>query len=181
MTHLSPELVAAYLDDDLPSETKRQVELHLASCGECREELAAVRRLERRHRRRWFPVLVSVAAAAAVLVMAVPRKAPSPSNTRTLRDAESSFETISPAASAEIDPGRLEFTWRSAGPRADYTITLQDSAGRVVWTSTGADTVAVLPDTVALGAGRTWFWVVDALAPDGGSRSTGLKRLRTRR
>src|SRR5262252_5090479 len=102
MTHLSPELVAAYLDDALPSETKRQAELHLASCGECREELAAVRRLQRSHRRRWFPVLVSVAAAAVVLVMAVPGKAPSPSNTRALRDDESPLETISPAASAEL-------------------------------------------------------------------------------
>jgi len=115
-----------------------------------------------------------------VLVVAVPGKVPAPSNTRTLRDAESPLEIISPASSAEIDPGRVELIWRSAGPRADYTVTLQDSAGRVVWTSTGVDTVAVLPDSVALGAGRTWFWVVDALRPDGQSRSTGLKRLRTR-
>jgi anti-sigma factor RsiW len=180
MTHLSPESVAAYLDDDLPSETKRQAELHLASCGECREELAAVRRLQRSHRRRWFPVLGALAAAAVVLVMAVPGNAPSPSNTRALRNTESPLETISPASSAAIDPGRVEFIWRSAGPRADYTVTLQDTTGRVVWTSTGADTVAVLPDTVALGAAQTWFWVVDALAPEGQSRSTGLKRLRTR-
>jgi anti-sigma factor RsiW len=180
MTHLSPESLAGYLDDDLPSEAKGQIELHLASCAECREELAGVRRLQRGHRRRWFPVLVPVAAAAVLLLIALPRQATTPSNIRAIPNAEPPLEIISPAPSATIAPGRITFTWRSAGSGADYTITLQEAAGRVVWTSTADDTTAVLPDSVALRPGLTWFWVVDALLPDGRSRSTGLKRLRTR-
>lgn len=179
MTHPSPEALAGYLDADLPGEEQRQVELHLASCAECREELAEVRRLQLGHRRRWLRVLVPAAAAAAVLLaIALPRQATTPSDIRTGPNLEPSLEVVSPVPSAEVASGPSRFIWRSAGPGASYTFTLQEADGRVVWTSTVADTVAVLPDSVAFSPGLTRFWFVDALLPDGRSRSTGVKRLR---
>jgi hypothetical protein len=180
MMHLSPEAVAGYLDDDLPGEEQRQVELHLASCPECRDELAELRRLQLGRRRHWVLVLVAAAAAAAVLLAIVlPRQAETPSDIRAGPSAEPPLAIVSPQPSDEIAPGPIAFTWRSAGPGASYTFTLQEADGRVVWTSRVADTVAVLPDSVALSPGLTWFWFVDALLPDGRSLSTGVKRLRT--
>ena len=169
MTHLSAEALAGYLDDGLPIDERGPVELHLASCAVCRDELTEIRRLQRlRHRRLWTPVLISAAAAAAVLLaVALPRRATTTSN-------------ISPAPSAEIASGRVTFVWRSAGPGASYTFTVQEADGRVVWTSPLADTVATLPDSLALAPGRTWFWFVDVLLPNGRSLSTGVQRLRTR-
>jgi anti-sigma factor RsiW len=181
MMHLSPGAVAGYLDDDLPGEEQRQVELHLAACAECRAELAEIRRLQLGRRRHWVMVLVAAAAAAAVLLaIALPRQAGSPSDIRAGPTAESPLAIVSPVPSAEIAPGPIAFTWRSAGAGASYTFTLQEANGRVVWTSRVADTVAVLPDSVALSPGLTWFWFVDALLPDGRSLSTGVRRLRTR-
>ena len=181
MTHLSPEALAGYLDADLPGEEQRQVELHLVSCTECREELAEVRRLQRRRRRPWMLALAPAAAAAVVLVaIALPRQATAPSGVRAGPSAELPLGIVSPAPSAEVAPGPVTFTWRNAGPGATYTLTLQAADGRVVWTSTMADTVAVLPDSVAFSPGLTWFWTVDALLADGRSRSTGVKRLSTR-
>jgi anti-sigma factor RsiW len=182
MMHLSPEALAGYLDDALPREEQGQVELHLATCTPCREELAEVRRLQlHRSRRRWAVVLLpTAAAAAALLVIGLPRPATTPSDIRARPAAEQPLAIVSPVSSAEIAPGPVKFTWGSAGPRASYTLTLQAADGRVVWTWTATDTVAVLPDSVALGPGLTWFWYVDAMLSDGRSRSTGLQRLRTR-
>ena len=180
MMHLSPGMLAGYLDDDLPGEEQSQVELHLASCAECRGELAEVRRLQLGRRRQWVMVLVPAAAAAAVLLaIALPRQAETPSDIRAGPTAEPPLAIVSPVPSDEIAPGPITFTWRSAGPGASYTFTLQEADGRVVWTSTVADTVAVLPDSVAFSPGLTWFWLVDALLPDGRSRSSGVQRLRT--
>jgi anti-sigma factor RsiW len=180
MMHLSPEAVAGYLDEDLPGEEQRQVELHLASCAECRDELAELRRLQLGRRRQWVMVLVAATAAAAVLLAIVlPRQAETPSDIRAGPTTEPTLAIVSPVPSAEIAPGPIAFTWRSAGLGASYTLTLQEADGRVAWTSRVADTVAVLPDSVALSPGLTWFWFVDALLPDGRSLSTGVRRLRT--
>jgi anti-sigma factor RsiW len=178
MTHLSPEVLSGYLDAGLSAEERRQAELHLASCGECREELAEVRQIQRRHRRRWMPALVGVAAAAAVLLtVALPSREPTPSEVRAGSKPELPLAVVSPPSSAGMAPGPITFTWRSAGPDASYAFTLQAADGRVIWTSTTADTVMVLPDSVTLHSGSIWFWAADALLADGRSRSTGIKRL----
>jgi hypothetical protein len=103
-----------------------------------------------------------------------------PSEVRAGPSTELPLEIVSPAPSDVVVSSPVTFTWRSAEPGASYTFTLQAADGRVVWTSTTADTVAVLPDSVALSPGQTWFWMVDAFLADGLSRSTGLKRLSTR-
>jgi anti-sigma factor ChrR (cupin superfamily) len=178
--HLSSEALAGYLDGDLAGEEQSQVELHLASCPECRDELAQIRRLQLRRRRKRALLLVPAAAAAAVLLSTtLLRQGAAPSDTRAGPSTDSLLEIVSPAPSAEIDRTPITFIWRSAGPGATYTLTLQEPDGRVVWTSTGVDTYAVAQDSLELSRGLTWFWSVDALLPDGRSRSTGVKRLRT--
>jgi len=181
MTHLSTEALAGYIDGALSSEERRKAELHLSSCAECREDVWEIRRLQLRRRPRWPMVLLPAAAAAAVLlVIGLPRQTTTPSEVRSGPDLEQRIGIVSPTPSAEIAPGLVTFIWRSAGGGASYVITLQESDGRVAWTSSIADTLAVLPDSVPLSAGRTWFWFVDAMLPDGRSLSTGVQRLRTR-
>jgi anti-sigma factor RsiW len=181
MTHILPEAVAGYLDDDLTREERRDVEMHLASCLECRQELVEVRQLQRaRHRRQWWPVLVPIAAAALIVVaLALPRPTPTPSDIRSAPDAEQRLGVVSPPPSTQVPPGPITFTWRSAGPSASYTLTLQEADGRVVWTTAVAETTAVLPHSLAPGPGRTLFWFVDALLPNGRLVSSGVHRLRT--
>ena len=180
MTHVTPEALAGYLDHDLPGEERNEVELHLASCAECRAELAEVRGLQRRHRRHWARFLVPAVAAATLVAIAWPRQTRVPSNIRAVAPVDAPIEIVAPLPSTEIAPQPIRFAWRSAGPGASYSLTLQEADGRIVWASTVADTVAVLPDSVALGSGQNFFWSVEALLPDGRTRSTGVKRVRTR-
>lgn len=182
MTHLSPEVLAAYLDDKLSREQRSQVEMHLASCDECRAELADINRLQRtRVQRQWLTVLVPAAVAAAlVLVVALPRERTKPSDIRSRPEVDDRLVIVSPVPSADIPPGPISFVWRSAGPGASYTITLQEADGHLVWTSSVGDTVVALPDSITLAPGSRWFWSVDALLPNGRSLSTGMQRL-TRR
>jgi len=182
MTHPSPELLAGYLDDTLPGHDKQEVELHLSACAECRAEVTEVRRLQvRRRRRQLAGVLVPLAAAAAVVLMLVtPRDAGPPTGLRSGSDGEQPLEIVSPAPTAEVVAGPVAFAWRSAGTGANYTITLQEGDGRIAWRFIVDDTVAVAPDSIVFAPGRTWFWSVDALLPDGQSRSTGVQRLRIR-
>jgi anti-sigma factor RsiW len=182
VTHLSPEALAGYLDDGLPRDERREAELHLAACAECREELVEGRRVERaQRRRRWAPVLLPATAAAAVLLAVVlPRQSTTPSDIRSGAEGDH-LSIVSPEPSHEVAPGTITFIWRSAGPGASYTLTLQEPDGRMVWSTAAADTLAILPDSIALAPGRTWFWFVDALLPNGPMLSTGVQRLRTAR
>jgi len=148
MTHVTPEALAGYLDHDLPGEERSQVELHLASCAECRAELAEVRGLQRRRRRQWVTFLVPAAAAAVLVAIALPRQTSVRSDTRAFAPVDAPLEIVAPLPSTEIAPRPIRFAWRSAGPGASYSLTLQEADGRIAWASTVADTVAILPDSV---------------------------------
>jgi anti-sigma factor RsiW len=109
--HLSPEALAGYLDQDLPDEEQTRVELHLASCTECRQELAEVRGLQLHRRRRWFLALVPAAAVAAALaVIVLPRQAPVPSEVRAGPSTELPLEIVSPAPSDVVVSSPVTFT-----------------------------------------------------------------------
>jgi anti-sigma factor RsiW len=178
MTHLSPEALAGYLDDDLSGMERGDAELHLATCAACRDELADVRRLQRRRgRRRWIVAAVPAAAAAALAGVFFRTSAPV-SPVRAGPAAEAPLGVVSPA-SLEVDSASIAFIWRSLGPRATYTFTLQQADGRVIASLPATDTVMTLPDSV-IGGGRIYFWFVDGMLPDGRSRSTAVHRLRTR-
>lgn len=179
--HLSPESLAGYLGNDLTRSERKQVELHLAACAECRDELAQVRGIEAGLRRRRVLALVPIAAAAAVvLAIVLPRQGPAPSALRIGPGTDLPLVLVSPGAEVQIASREVEFVWRSAGAAASYSFTLQEADGRVVWSTTTTDTVAALPDSVVMAPGGTWFWSVDALLPDGRSRSAGVQRLSTR-
>jgi hypothetical protein len=115
-----------------------------------------------------------------LLAVVLPPESSSPSGQRSGSEREQLLETISPAPTAEVAPGPVTFAWRSAGAGANYTLTLQEADGRIAWVSAVDDTVVLAPDSIVFAPGRTWFWSVDAVLPDGQSRSTGLQRLRTR-
>jgi len=177
---LSPELLAGYLDGELPDEERVRVEMHLADCHECRGELADIRRLQRRQRRQRMVLLFPAAAAAVLLVaIALPRERGIPSATRAAAPAETPLAVVSPVPDAEIASRQIRFIWRSAGNDASYTFTLQKADGSIVWTSSTTDTITALPDSIVLAARETWFWSVDALLPDGRSRATKATKFRT--
>ena len=184
--HLSSTQVADLLDEHLDPADRASVVTHLAACAECRHEVAelhgALSRVnERQPRSRWL-VVATLAAAAVVAFVAIPRLTTRPAThggtpAATRTDEPSSIEST--ARIGIVDPsdgGTLSaagFTWRSSGADASYSLSVQDTAGAVVWTKTVSDTSAALPATVKLEPGARYFWSVDARLADGSTSRSG--------
>lgn len=185
--HLSAAQVAAYLDRVLPAVERERVAAHLVWCSECRGEVRVVARALRRraHWTRWYVVGPAVAAAAATVVMVVGpplrRSAPAEPTVRTAPAAPAEgiprLPAVAPPAEATVPPDAVTFVWHAAGRDAHYRLTLTEPDGRLAWTNETSDTTLQVPRSIALARGRTYYWYVDALLPDGRSGSTGVRRL----
>lgn len=188
--HLSAAQVAAYLDRVLPAVARERVAAHLVACSECRGEVRAVARALRPRRwTRWYVVGPAVAAAAASVVIAVgPSLRRSVPAEPTVRGAPAApaegiprLPVVAPPADATVAPDAMTFVWHAAGRDAHYRLTLTEPDGRLAWTNETSDTTLQVPRSIALARGRTYYWYVDALLPDGRSASTGVRRLHTAR
>ena len=187
--HLTAEDVAAFLDRRIVPEARTDVEAHLADCRQCREEVAAVRRLLVGRPSGRPIMLVSIGlAAAAALAFAVLNVSRDPgSATARLRTpgitlpAESSQIAVrSPADGDTIGTGTTALLWSAVAGEPTYRLTLTDASGQPVWTTTTIDTSVTLPPNVVLQSRKTYFWYVDALRADGRAASTGVRRFTTR-
>lgn len=185
--HPTSEAIAAYLSEALPAPEREQFEAHLAECRLCRHEVTSARRLlaGQRSRPRWA---WTIPAAAAVLALIFIRPGlDAPVNRDLLRSAESTraaegpstIEALLPPDGSSVPPGAVRFVWRSAGPDLLYRLTLTDGSGKAIWSAETPDTSLVPGAAVHLEPGRTFFWVVDALGPDGRSRTTRNQRFTT--
>jgi hypothetical protein len=63
---------------------------------------------------------------------------------------------------------------------ATYRLVVTDEAGDVRWAASTSDTVVLLPDSVILVSGGTYFWYVDALGDGGTPATSGVRRLTVR-
>jgi hypothetical protein len=69
----------------------------------------------------------------------------------------------------------LRFVWSAVPGAESYRLTVSGEDARTVWSSSGTDTLAALPDSVTLRPNERYHWVADALLSDGSTRSTGLR------
>lgn len=191
--HLTAEAIAAYLDGTIGDLERKRVEAHAAECEECRREIVEVTGTLRRMRRTpnwrvWAPA----AAAAALIAFLVLR----PFWIETGQDSTSRFRgpesiagregrvdirVLAPADESTVSPADVAFIWHAGGAEASYQLTLTDAEGGVVWTLATTDTVASLPDTIALVHASLYHWYVDGLLEDGRQASSGVRSFTTRR
>lgn len=184
--HLSSAQVADLLDERLEPDDRDAVITHLAACADCRHEVAELHGAlavvgDRRPRRRWIAGLAIVAAAAVAFVAIPPRMI----SHRAARDDASETRNAEGAPLASVArigvvaPGEGDqlstagFVWKSVGGGSSYLLTVQDTAGSVVWTTTVTDTTAVPPPSAKLAPGARYFWSVDARLGDGSSSTSG--------
>jgi hypothetical protein len=188
--HLTAGQVAAMIDRRLrPAERSAAIE-HLSSCLECRHELAEMQHALKAFATDPRPVrrrsLFVAGIVAAVVVAAVPMVLLSshasvrPSSLVATRAGNVSavdgivpIGVIAPEEGAELAAKR-QVIWHPAGQGASYLVTLQDTAGVVIWSSSLTDTSATIPLGVRLVPSRRYFWSVDARLADGVSTSTGV-------
>ena len=150
---------------------------HLAGCGRCRRQLAALMALlgdpviarevarihdrPRRARRPLVAVAGLVAVAAMVLLMVYPRGRSVDSN--ATRDptitAVSAPSAIGPIGEVARPPSLI---WSRVDGATSYRATLFDSTGTVLFELQLADTTTVIPSTVELVPQRAYLWKVEA-------------------
>jgi hypothetical protein len=189
-THMTAERLAAFLDHQLSPAAEEEVVAHFAECAACRQEMTAMRQLLKGREKRipWYivtPMLVALAASIAFLM--VPRvgrvDSESPSSIRsgaiTSTDQVQPITMVSPTDDAMLDARHAMFAWRSIGAHATYLLTVQDSTGSALWSSTTEDTIVTLPDSVRLTAGA-YYWSVAARLADARSAKTGVRRFLAR-
>ena len=192
--HLSDDVLAAYLDRALGTAARATADAHLAGCASCRDELVALSALARSTStpRRLLRVAGPLAAVAAGLLIVMLN--PANPTTRSAASGDRMRETVgvgarrSPVLAAvapregEIIPSdsarSTRFIWRQDARDAAYRLTLTDEGGSVRWSSDTGDTTVTLPDSVRLERGQTYYWYVDALGGDGGTRTSGPRSLR---
>jgi hypothetical protein len=163
--HLESGEVAAYLDRTLPPSDQSRIEEHIADCDVCRAELVEVARLLRTQPRRrgWYMPIGVAAAAAAVLLLVWPRPMEEPAVSPRYREPVVTT-TVAPSVIAPrgASIAAPRFVWTEV-PRADrYRLAVFDGTGRVVWETETRDTTAVLPGSIRLREGASYFWKVEA-------------------
>lgn len=186
--HPSASTLGCYVDGSLTPEERSEVEAHLSHCADCRlVARETVHMLARRRRRQHTLTGIAMATAAAAVVAALvifPAQGTDtgPPLTRDPGSSERAAATIpvfSPQRSVSRD-APVDFVWASMGADVRYRLSLSTPGGEAIWGVSSRDTVATLPADVELTAGRSYVWFVDALLADGGSATTGLRRLTVR-
>lgn len=164
--HLDPEAIAAYVDNDQRAEGYAAIEAHLAVCAACRAEAAEVSHILRTapHRRGLRPrIWIPAAAAAAFALLWI---APSALRDRTgsPHREEAITTTVPPRPIAPVGTVGLAsaLTWSSVPFANTYRVRLFDADGNRVWERESSDTVAVIPDSIALQSARSYYWRVEA-------------------
>lgn len=187
--HLPDEKLAGYIDGTLVNADRAAVEAHLADCSSCRAEvLAASRAVENAPSpaRRSRPSLVAAAAVAAALVIAIARREPAPTNdgertrAQPATTPDSALTVVTPRSGTTVPSVGISFVWRRAPEILEYTIKVQDTDGRVVWSTSTTDTAVRLPDSVSVPAGSVLHWHVDGLRADGRGIGTGRQQVTVR-
>lgn len=180
--HLSVEDVAALIDGRATAAQRRELEAHLAMCGDCRAEVVSASRMvdslgnARAPWRQWTRVGLGLAAAAGLVFLVLPRArqstVPGPMSTERAPSARSAaLELVAPPRGSPVSRGGLHFIWRRDDD-ASYRLFVTDSTGVQVYTATTTDTALILPDSVRLQPGGRYHWYVDGLLSDGTSVSS---------
>lgn len=187
--HLSDEKLAGYIDNSLANADRAVVAAHLADCFTCRAEvLAASRAVDSAPSpiRQYRPVWAGAAVVAVVLVVAIVRREPAlPRDLAQPRaeratNSDSAVTVVTPRGGTTIPAGGIDFVWRRAPDILEYRITVQDADGRVMWSTSTADTAVRLPDSVTVSRGSVLHWYVDGLRADGRAIGTGRQQVTVR-
>ncbi len=182
--HLKTEDLTAYLEGTLPADRAVTAETHLADCDECRADFVAARRALLPDTSRKSYWIAGTALAAAVL-LGIPILWPTfgPAGRIDVERGNSAptlepVMIVEPADGGLVPGGGVRFVWRSVAEAGQYRLTLTDSTGARIWSADRSDTTVAL-ETPGLAKGAAYYWLVDALLPDGRIRSSTTHRFST--
>jgi len=160
-------VVADFVEGRLSPESRAPVVAHLLTCARCRSVVKATAAAPNTPERRWprWPVPLGLAAAAALVLLLMPRgdDNPSPGLREPTVTSTIAPVPIAPAPGASVT--RVDrLAWSSVPGAERYRLRLYDREGSTLWTVETADTSAALPDSVRLLPRVPYFWRVEAQA-----------------
>ncbi len=169
---LSDGIITGLVGGTLDAARREAALPHLASCARCRGAVASVARalgdaavarelaaLEGGRFSRGYRILLPLAAAAVLVVVLTWPRLPQDGGHRGPPPVASAPAPIAPVGIvASVSP----FQWSAVAGADRYRLTLSDASGRVRYETQVTDTVATLPDSIALTPGRSYVWLVSA-------------------
>ena len=163
-SHPTDEEIAAYLGHELSGEARRGVELHLAQCAACRQEVVDATEILKTPRRVHWRALAPVAAAAAVILLFISW----PQGERPLtdllphRDSPAAAE-VAPVPISPIGPTPevAALVWNRVAGADQYRTTLYSAEGSVMWRETTTDSSVAVPDSISFQPGLSYLWKVE--------------------
>jgi hypothetical protein len=191
---LDEEALAAFASG---SGVERRAEFvaHLAACARCRHAVVSLagalgdpkvaaevsRLVSPRLGRRVAWVAAGMAAAALLLFVLLPSRDRTSTGGPSLRGGEGTgtVAVVAPVEGEAVRAESVAFVWHRFASGVQYRLTVTDEKGDVAWSAPSSDTTLVPGAATHLQPGRTYFWYVDALLPDGRSATSGVRRLRT--
>jgi anti-sigma factor ChrR (cupin superfamily) len=166
-------VVADFVDGRLSAGDRVTVVAHLSTCAHCRSVLKATSRViadpgtttVRPPSRRWAAPL-GLAAAAALLLLLVPRGADENPSQGLREPTVTSTNAPSPIAPAPGESvARVDrLVWSSVPGAERYRVRLYDREGSTLWTRETSDTSVALPDSITFHPRVPYFWRVEAQA-----------------
>jgi len=171
---LGDDAVAALAEGALDGAERAAVVAHLAQCPHCISAVASVARAladstltravaaaQGRTRRRFYRIAVPLAAAALLVLVFSPRRTEDagPAHRAPTITAAAAPEPRSPLGTVAA---ARTLRWGAVSGAERYRVTLFDAGGGVVYEAQLAETLAVLPDSIVLSAGRRYLWQVEA-------------------
>jgi len=90
---------------------------------------------------------------------------------RGIADEPDRIVLVSPANTQRVTTRNEVFTWRAV-EGATYRVVISDASGNTAFQTDTNDTTLVIPSSIRTAA--TYYWRVDALAPDGTSLTSGI-------
>jgi hypothetical protein len=182
---LDDETIAALAEGTRDAAIRTAAVAHLANCARCRAAVASVARAVAdpsiareitslgRSRRRVLAIGLPIAAAAVLLVIALPRASEKSSgislssccsNGSSAHRAPTITAVSSPALLAPVGivAAAPTLRWSSVAGADRYRTTLFDHAGAVLYETQTTDTVIALPDSVRFSTDRSYLWKVEA-------------------
>lgn len=176
--------VAAFIDGTNAGEDRERLEAYFADHPSARRELVQASRIvstlpaERSRNTRWAQVSGLIAAAAVAVVLLRPGDPPpkpvesSPSQ-RGVTDESQPITVVAPGAELTMTGADRAFVWRSI-EGATYRLIVLDADGKTILLQSTSDTTVSVPSKFA-DSGGTYYWSVDAQAPDGSSVTSGVR------
>lgn len=203
--HLDENDVARYVDGRLTEEERREMEAHLAGCPRCRNQVAAVRRIQEEGTGLDVPSTAGLREQAEALGPKAEEDAPNghvgrralaiaavaalllgvagllywqlrgPGPSQLRSSTEAPTLPVKAPADGATVPERPVFVYTSVSKALAYRVILKAPDGTVLWKEDTTTTRVPLPPDVPLTKGTTYLWRAEALRSDGTTLRSTLR------